>query len=136
MSIIGLVLGIRAEHNRNFKKHNVCVPTSHSLTGRGAYFKYAVETLGMPYRVGGACPNFTEKTFTDGTQTVKFVNVSPSKVSATIITYKLASVTRPSHTYMYNGCYTKFGAVQSAIHSMFKNFHIILYGSFSIIAEL
>ena len=26
MSIIGLVLGIRAEHNKNVKKHNVRVP--------------------------------------------------------------------------------------------------------------
>ena len=31
--------------------------------------------LNQLYRVGGTCPNFMEKTFTDGSETVKFVNV-------------------------------------------------------------
>ena len=31
MSIIGLVLGIRVKHNRNFKKHNVHVPNPHPI---------------------------------------------------------------------------------------------------------
>ena len=75
-----------------------CKPATHKQDG-APFFKYAVETLGMLnlYRVGGACPKFVEKTFTDGTQTVKFENVSPSKVSAIIITYK--SISRPSHIY-------------------------------------
>ena len=31
--------------------------------------------------MGGACSNFVEKFFADGTQAAKFVNISPSKVS-------------------------------------------------------
>ena len=66
----------------------MCVPTSHSQTERSAYFKYAVETLGMlnqSYRVGGACPNFVEKTFADGFGTVKFVNIFSLESFAIII---------------------------------------------------
>ena len=48
--------------------------------------------------MGGACPNFAEKNFADDSQTTKFVNISPSKVSRYTVYIMIQYLPHAAHT--------------------------------------
>ena len=71
-----------ANHCCNYQ--HFCKPATHKQGVVHPFSSIAVETLGMlnqSYRVGGACPNFVEKTIVDVSETMKFENIFPLKVS-------------------------------------------------------